>query len=343
MGYQRGDYRSGSYDEGRDRDRERNQYQRERGYGDRSESDYDDDRGFFDRAGDEVRSWFGDDEAERRREEDRRRYENETGTYRGSDYRGSDYRGADYRGSDYDRGRGGRFRERGGRGWAREERNYGGQGPTEYSANPGTSDAFRSGSPFGGQYRERNFEGNETGSSVGTYGSSGYGTTARTSAIYEGTQRGREHDPHYSEWRRRQIDSLDRDYEDYRREHQSKFEKEFGSWRENRQGKRQLLNRVTEHMEVIGSDGQHIGTVDKVRGDRIFLTRSDPSAGGHHHSIPCDWVDKVEDKVTISKTTEEARGAWRDEETNRALFEREDQGREGPHVLGRSFSGTYRE
>ena len=30
----------------------------------------DDDRGFFDRAGDEVRSWFGDEEAERRRERD---------------------------------------------------------------------------------------------------------------------------------------------------------------------------------------------------------------------------------------------------------------------------------
>jgi osmotically-inducible protein OsmY len=32
-----------------------------------------DDRGFFDRAGDEVRSWFGDEEAERRRREDERR------------------------------------------------------------------------------------------------------------------------------------------------------------------------------------------------------------------------------------------------------------------------------
>jgi hypothetical protein len=45
-----------------------------------------DDRGFFDRAGDEVRSWFGDEEAERRREADARRYEREHGTagaYRG--------------------------------------------------------------------------------------------------------------------------------------------------------------------------------------------------------------------------------------------------------------------
>src|SRR4051794_41938293 len=37
----------------------------------------DDDRGFLDRAGDEVRSWFGDDEAQRRREADQRRWEQE--------------------------------------------------------------------------------------------------------------------------------------------------------------------------------------------------------------------------------------------------------------------------
>lgn len=35
----------------------------------------DDDRGFFERAGDEVRSWFGDEDAERRRERDIRRDE----------------------------------------------------------------------------------------------------------------------------------------------------------------------------------------------------------------------------------------------------------------------------
>src|SRR4051812_5404704 len=36
-----------------------------------------DDRGFIERAGDEVRSWFGDDEAQRRREMDQRRWEQE--------------------------------------------------------------------------------------------------------------------------------------------------------------------------------------------------------------------------------------------------------------------------
>jgi hypothetical protein len=32
-----------------------------------------------------------------------------------------------------------------------------------------------------------------------------------------------------------------------------------------------------------------------------------------------------------------------DEETNRALFEGQDRGSNGPHILERSFSGTYRD
>src|SRR5512144_3200707 len=37
------------------------------------------DRGFFERAGDEIASWFGDDEAERRRRHDQQRQEREGG------------------------------------------------------------------------------------------------------------------------------------------------------------------------------------------------------------------------------------------------------------------------
>src|SRR5437764_1590848 len=43
----------------------------------RGARDNPDDRGFFDRASDEVASWFGDDEAERRRREDRMRDQRE--------------------------------------------------------------------------------------------------------------------------------------------------------------------------------------------------------------------------------------------------------------------------
>lgn len=150
-------------------------------------------------------------------------------------------------------------------------------------------------------------------------------------------------DPQYSDWRRRQVESLDRDYEEYCRENSARFEQEFGSWRERRGQQRQSLARVAEHMEVVGADGQHIGKVDKTDQDRIVLAKSDPSAGGRHHSIPCSWIESVDDKVTLSKSSEEAMQAWRDEETNRALFEGQDRGSNGPHILERSFSGTYRD
>ncbi len=197
------------------------------------------DRTFFTRAGDEVRSWFGDEEAERRREADQRYDER----YAGRDFSG--YRG----------------------------------------------------------------------------------------------------DSDYHTWRSGQIAALDRDYDEYRRENQQKFSNEFGSWRTERQGQRSSLSRVTEHMDVVGSDGEHIGTVDKVRGDRIILTKSDPDAGGRHHSIPSRWIDRVDDKVTVRKTAEQAKAHWRDEERS-AFFGGDSAGsgidEDGDgRILNRSFSGTY--
>ena len=37
-------------------------------------------------------------------------------------------------------------------------------------------------------------------------------------------------------------------------------------------------NAIKEHMEVIGADGVHVGTVDCVKGDRIVLSKSDSTA-----------------------------------------------------------------
>ena len=68
---------------------------------------------------------------------------------------------------------------------------------------------------------------------------------------------------------------------------------------------------------------------------------SDDNAGGVHHRIACDWVAEVGDKVVLNIGAEEAIARWRTEGRSRALFEREDSGRRGPHVLNRSFSGTY--
>ena len=49
------------------------------------------------------------------------------------------------------------------------------------------------------------------------------------------------------------------------------------------------LSKIREHMEVVGADGAHVGTVDRVEGDRIKLTKADSGEGahkGHHHFVP---------------------------------------------------------
>jgi len=48
---------------------------------------------------------------------------------------------------------------------------------------------------------------------------------------------------------------------------------------------------IAEHMEVVGSDGQHVGTVDKLV---IKLTKKDPAAQGQHHIISLDLVGSIE-------------------------------------------------
>ena len=397
------DYRDDDY--GR-RGRERGDHRRGR----------DEDRGFFEKAGEEIRSWFGDDDDHRRRERGW-----ESGGGRGTDRWHSDrggrgsawgrYSGADMgrssmaggwgnqSGEAWNRDRPGvhdedRLYGRGEReGWftdseggergrryggarGREDRDdrherddddrYGG-GMVGYGSDTGVPEAeLYGGTGFGGAARGRRFDRVDAGS-TGThgshpiashsgeiYGASAYGSRARERALVDGYRKGRRsdgrqsgprgdfgQDPHYEEWRNRQMSELDRDYEEWRREHQSRFDQEFGSWRERRQGQRRLLGKVEEHMEVVGSDGTHVGTVDKVRGDRIILTKSDENAGGVHHSISCGRVESVDTKVTLNCTAEEAMREWRNEERSRALFEREDQGSDGPHVLNRSFAGTY--
>ena len=55
------------------------------------------------------------------------------------------------------------------------------------------------------------------------------------------------------------------------------------------------LKQVSEHMEIIGADGVHIGTVDRVEGDRIKMTKADSgSHGDHHHFISGGLVASVE-------------------------------------------------
>jgi hypothetical protein len=174
--------------------------------GGRAGSGEQDDRGFISRAGDEVRSWFGDEEAERRREQDARRYEQEHGTsgrYQGGGHEDQWTGGSASRSSgsgQYERSRmtsnapGGRS--------AGQDDDYGRRGAAEGG--------------FGQNYGARSAR------------TDGYGQTDQQRAASH-------HDETYRRWRERQIEALDREYEEYCRHRQTQFENEFSSFRQSRQ------------------------------------------------------------------------------------------------------------
>ncbi len=71
-------------------------------------------------------------------------------------------------------------------------------------------------------------------------------------------------------------------------------------------------SKITEHMEVVGSDGEHVGTVDCLEGSsKIKLTKNDPAGNGQHHTIPLDWASSIdEDCVVLSKPASEVMKSW---------------------------------
>ncbi len=77
------------------------------------------------------------------------------------------------------------------------------------------------------------------------------------------------------------------------------------------------LSEIREHMDVVGADGVHLGTVDKVEGNRIKLTKADSgSHSDHHHYIAGGLVAAVEgDRVRLSANADAA-----------ALMEEEEDG-----------------
>jgi hypothetical protein len=64
-----------------------------------------------------------------------------------------------------------------------------------------------------------------------------------------------------------------------------------------------MTNAIRENMEVIGADGVHVGTVDRLEGNRIRLKQSDSFGRheGHYHYVEMGFVAGVEgDKVRLS-------------------------------------------
>ena len=69
-------------------------------------------------------------------------------------------------------------------------------------------------------------------------------------------------------------------------------------------------SNIREHMRVIASDGEHVGTVDHLDGQQIKLTRNDPEVQGQHHYIPANWVASIDEHVHLNKTSQEVTRQW---------------------------------
>jgi len=68
--------------------------------------------------------------------------------------------------------------------------------------------------------------------------------------------------------------------------------------------------QIIEHAEVLSADNQHIGTVDKVHGNQIKLTRKD-STDAEHHFIPLSWVASASGgEVRLNRNAYVVREHW---------------------------------
>ena len=71
------------------------------------------------------------------------------------------------------------------------------------------------------------------------------------------------------------------------------------------------LGNIRPQMEVVGADGEHLGTVHHVEHNRIKLRRNDPAAGGQHHWLAQEMIAAVEgNRVRLAVPAAQARQSW---------------------------------
>ncbi|WP_254601967.1 DUF2171 domain-containing protein [Sphingomonas bacterium] len=58
-------------------------------------------------------------------------------------------------------------------------------------------------------------------------------------------------------------------------------------------------SEIRKDMDVVGSDGGHVGTIDHVDGDRIKLQRRD-APDGEHHYLPFSSIARVDTRVHLT-------------------------------------------
>ena len=248
----------------------------------------DEDRGFFVRAADEVRSWFGDEEAARR----------EAGEYgappsprHGDMWRDDEPRYGQGSAGDSARsyGRYGGSSGQGAQSWnqAQDE-----PGRGHYGAERG---GRSTGQGYGREHGFGGFQGDYRGGhGQGGFGGRGDWEGGRQSFAAGGQQH---HDPHYLEWRNRQIEALDRDYDEYHRERQQRFHEDFSTWRQSRQ---------TQSGSAGSTRAGETGRPSDMAGGNAGARTSGQEAGGKYAGEPGPAGMRGENHMDPLKVDEDA-------------------------------------
>jgi hypothetical protein len=96
------------------------------------------------------------------------------------------------------------------------------------------------------------------------------------------------------------------------------------------------LGNIRPQMEVVGSDGGHLGTVDHVDHNRIKLRRNDPGAGGQHHWLAQEMIAEVDgNTVRLTMPAAQARQSWQGEAAVQSP-----SGADAPAGMGGPHTGT---
>jgi len=303
-------YDDNNRDRWRDEDRERSNWRS----GGQGTSEREDERGFLERAGEEIRSWFSDDDDHgNHRGQSWDREQNQRQGRSSSDYGdrssfGGMSQGGYGRsgGSDRGQGGGGYGQPRGGERGSMSNRARSGlgedRGYRNQSSNRGHAQSWGEANrgQSGGQRswdRDRHQDDGSYGYRSNMSGSlGGFGNQ---------TSFGSGQDDHYRNWRDRQLAELDRDYEDYCREREQKFHSDFDTWRQSRSSRSPSattnapgtglaaaanagVGTTTSSVTGTGGTGSALGSGGSATGESAMTVGSTPMADATNQTGTAD-------------------------------------------------------
>ena len=65
--------------------------------------------------------------------------------------------------------------------------------------------------------------------------------------------------------------------------------------------------QIQKHMDVVSLNNEPLGSVDHVSGRDLKLARD---VVGQHHFVPLAWIDRIDEKIHLTRSTKEVQRLW---------------------------------